>query len=64
MVSRSRLEELIEKIWKWLAWHLPRRLVYWGLIRAWSEATTGEYSFSDATKVTADEVLERWEDAP
>lgn len=41
---------------------LPRRVVYWALIRAWSHATTGpRYGTTDATAVPMDEVLRRWE---
>ena len=43
-----------------IAWLLPKKLVYYCLIRAWANATTnkdGNYS----TKITADEVIGRWD---
>lgn len=27
-----------DKLWMWLAWKLPRRLVYWAFLRATAEA--------------------------
>jgi len=43
-----------------IAWWLPKKLVYFCLIRGWANATTGEYSDTDAMKITADEVMRRW----
>lgn len=28
-----------ERFWQWLAWHCPRVLIYWVLVRATTEAT-------------------------
>jgi hypothetical protein len=47
-----------------LAWWLPRRVVYFALIRGWAYATTGRYGSTIAPEVTADEVLRRWERRP
>ena len=44
-----------------IAWWLPKKLVYYVLIRAWGNATTGKFSDSDATKITADELIQRWD---
>ena len=44
-----------------LAWLLPRRVVYFCVIRAWAFATCGEYGTTVATEVTADEVVQRWD---
>ena len=44
-----------------IAWRLPRRVVNLAAVRVWSAATTGEWSGEDATRVTLDEALRRWE---
>ena len=46
-----------------LADMLPRYIVYYAVIRAWAEATTGQWSHEDATGVTASDVVKRWEEA-
>ena len=50
-----------EKTARWVADRLPRLIVYFALIRAWVNATTGQWSDQDIGKVTADEMCERWE---
>jgi len=45
---------------RWIANHLPKRIVYHALIRAWAYATTGEWSGETATSVTTDVVVKRW----
>lgn len=45
----------------WLAYIIPKKLVYWCLIRAICIATTGEYKKTDASTITAMEVLKRFE---
>lgn len=43
-----------------LAGRLPRRLVYWALIRAGVHATTGRWSNQLVPELTFFEALERW----
>jgi hypothetical protein len=50
-----------EKMGFWVADKMPRWLVGWCLIRAWLNATTGEYSNQDVTTVTMEQVIRRWE---
>jgi hypothetical protein len=50
-----------EKVWQWLAWHLPKVLVYWASIRLMANATMGKYSSQDVTRLNAITALERWE---
>lgn len=45
---------------KTLAFWLPKKLVYWCVIRAWAYATQGPYSSTVATSISASEVLNRW----
>ena len=49
----------MEKFWRWLAWRLPYRLRYWVTIRAFADATTGEYAHVFASEVTQAQVLQR-----
>jgi len=51
---------MLEKIWMWLAWKLPRPLVMWAAIRLGSEATTGKYSRQVVPELTFLEALNRW----
>jgi hypothetical protein len=52
----------MKRVYQWLAWRLPRRVLYWAVIRAWSIATTGQWSgeISD-TGLGADVLLGRLE---
>ena len=45
-----------------LADMLPRCIVYYAVIRAWAEATTGQWSHEDATSVGVSDVVKRWEE--
>jgi hypothetical protein len=51
----------MNKFYKWLAWRLPKGLVYWCLIRVFAFVTTGEYSDTEVSELTAMEALRRWE---
>lgn len=44
---------------RWLAWKLPRKLVYFASIRLWAHATPPG-SDVNATTLTVREALERW----
>lgn len=50
-----------DKIWLWIASHLPHKLVYWAVICAWAYATTGKYSNNLAPGMAVDIVLARWQ---
>ena len=49
----------MNKIYQIIAKMIPSRLRYFITIDAWAKATTGEYSKTDATEITAVEVLNR-----
>lgn len=51
---------VIERIWIWIAWRLPRSLVKWASVRLMSEATTGKYSNQVVPELTAIDALRRW----
>ena len=59
-VKTYRLHWYRERLSRWIANHLPRWIVYHALIRAWANATQGEFSHVDVTKVTADQMINRW----
>ena len=51
-----------EKFWMWLAWRLPKQLVYWASIRLMAHATVGPYSSQIVPELTAADALKRWEE--
>jgi len=42
-----------------VAYRLPRRIVYWCVVRAWNNATMGKWSHVEVPAVTVREILER-----
>ena len=55
--------QMIDKFCMWLAWKLPKRLVYFCAIRVDAHATTNEYSNQIVPDLTAMDALKRWETA-
>lgn len=51
----------MDKIWMFVAFKLPRRLVYMCGIRLWAYSTQGKWSHCDAVGVKMEEALSRWE---
>jgi hypothetical protein len=49
------------KFYQWLAFKLPRRLVYWCAIRLIAFATTGKYGSTVVPELTAMDALQRYE---
>ena len=52
---------MMERIQKWIAWKMPRKIVYWGAIRLIAHATTGKYAAQIVPELLAMDALERWE---
>jgi len=50
---------LKKRIARWLANRLPRRVVYFAIVRARAEVTTGQWSGTEATGITVSETLSR-----
>lgn len=50
----------MSKVCQWLAWKLPRRLVYFCAIRLMVSATAGKYSGTVVPELTAIDALKRW----
>lgn len=53
----------MERIWMFLAWRMPRSLVYWCAIRLMASATQGEWSDTEVPSLTTVDALKRWEAA-
>jgi hypothetical protein len=51
-----------DRVWMWLAWRLPRRLVYMAAVRLWSYATTGKYAGVESPTVGLVESLKAWDE--
>ena len=51
----------MDKIYLWLAYKLPKRLVYWCVIRLGSWATVGKYSNQIVPELYFMDALERWD---
>jgi hypothetical protein len=51
-----------ENLLMWLAWRMPRGLVYWCVIRVWAAATTGEYGSEEGPAIRVETALKRWDD--
>ena len=50
-----------DKFYLWLAYRLPRRLVYWCARRLITYATTGKYGYQVVPELLAMDALNRWE---
>lgn len=51
------------RLYRWIAWSLPRDLVYWVAIRLIAHATQGSYGGTIVPNLSAMEALKRWEEA-
>lgn len=54
------MNNLFENFHFKFVWFLPKKLVYFCLIRAWVYGTTGIHSNTDANLVTMNEIARRW----
>lgn len=46
----------------WIAYRLPKRIVYWAAVRVWANTLTdSKYAHDDITKVTMAEATTKWE---
>ena len=51
----------MDKLLRWVAYRLPKRLVEWSTIRLIAHATSGQFSNTVVPELTAMEALIRWE---
>ena len=52
--------KLKEKVYKWVAYKLPKLLVTWVGWRLMVHASSGKWRLQGLKKLTMDEVMERW----
>ena len=52
-----------EKIWKWIAWRLPKKLVMWCGYRMGAYATQGDFSNTEVPGILMMDMYKRWESA-
>ena len=50
----------LENMTMWVAWHLPKKLVYWCAMRVFSYATCGQYGHESPTDLLAMDAVKRW----
>ena len=50
----------MDRLWKWLAWKLPKGLVMWCAIRLGANATTGAYSDQVVGELRFMDAIKRW----
>ena len=50
-----------DRVAKWVASVLPKRIVYWAAFRVISKATTGEHRQQNVPALTCVEAMVRWE---
>lgn len=50
----------LEKILTWIAWHLPRVVIYWAGVRLWTYASWGKWRNECPTSITISTALDRW----
>jgi len=51
----------MDKFWFWIAYKLPRKLVYFAVIRLGAEVTTGEWSNTVVPELSLMDAISRWD---
>ena len=49
------------KFWRWIAWRIPHKLIYWASVRLIANATMGKYSSSIVPELAAMDALKIWD---
>ena len=49
-----------DKFCRFIAWHLPKRIVEWAFFRVMAHATSGKYSGAVVPDIKAMKAIERW----
>lgn len=58
---KYKYKKMKESILIWIAWKLPRDLVYWCSIRLMTSATIGGYEKQVVPELLAMDALKRWD---
>lgn len=53
---------MLDKITRWIAWRLPKRLVKWCYMRVAAHATTGKYRDTEVPALGMMDAIQRWDD--
>jgi hypothetical protein len=53
-----------DRVCRWIAWRLPRGVVYWAAIRLVTFATSGTHSDQVVPALDVLDALERWKSRP
>jgi len=61
MLSKNQGAKMKEKIIMFIAWRLPKSLVYWCTYRVFAYATMGKYGDTIVPELTCMDALQRWE---
>jgi len=56
-----KVEYLKEDFYHWLAWRLPKKLVYYATVRLMTHGTGSDYNKTNVNTVRAITLLKRWE---
>jgi len=49
-----------DRLLVWFVKLLPRRVIYFAVLRAWSFASTGKYEYTAGNRLTVLHMLQRW----
>lgn len=58
---KYELDKIRMKLAMFVAWHIPRWLVYWCSIRLMAHATTGQWGHVITPETTIMDALKRWD---
>jgi hypothetical protein len=56
--------KLSERFLWWIAWHLPKPIVYLATVRLAAHATSGKYGDTEVPALKVMDALDRWEGKP
>jgi hypothetical protein len=62
LTDSSILSRIREALPKAIARNMPRRIVYWCIIRVWAESTAGKWETSSPRKMRIETALDRWKE--
>ena len=55
-----RIRRNQEKVVRWIAWHLPKRVAMWAYYRILAYSTTGKYGKTIVPELTAMDAIDRF----
>jgi len=61
-MDKYKRSKMKERVWMWIAWKLPRKLVMWTTIRLIAYATSGEFGNTIVPELSAMDAVKRWDE--